>query len=66
MYIFMLTEKLLNKLIIREKSHFISFVMLFVQIAIVEALCRNADADGERIPISPDASRAELNTNIKL
>ena len=41
-------------------------VMLFAQIAIVEALCRSAEADGCKSPKAPDSRSAELNSRINL
>lgn len=43
-----------------------SFVMLFAHIAIVDALCRNADVPGAIIPQKPIRSNAELNRSMKL
>lgn len=41
-------------------------VMLFAQIAIVEALCRSAEADGCKSPKAPDSRSIELNSSINL
>ena len=41
-------------------------VMLFAQIAIVEALCRSAEADGCKSPKAPDNRSTELNSSINL
>lgn len=39
--------------------------MLLAHIPIVDALCRNADNDGEINPASPEIKSAELNATIK-
>lgn len=47
-----------------SEGFFRTGVMLFAQIAIVEALCRNADVVGAITPNKPSSSRDELKAMI--
>lgn len=54
-----------NAEILHQDLFFNSGVILFIQIAMVEPLCRSAESDGEITPPKPSSSKAVLNPTIK-